>query len=1266
MINTLVSPCDDFYINEGRYSAGSSPTKQVSTDKAPLLTPDDIYDEVDDLPFVQRKATESIKAPTFLQNVDETYDNFDNLSATYRTVSADSSPIVSARPKPLPTLDRSALLKRTLPLSASSSPITPRSSAMFQQTTGLSQELQKMLTKQVDSRNTSSEESLVEDVSKFAKYTDYQLRAESVSPVPQTKLVDSESLDDSNDISDRYGFLQAPDQRKMSSIVSESLRDSSGNETEGTQLKKSPTPPPPPKRLHKKDKSHDLLTSSSSPSPPLVVTKEFPQLPSDLKQDIHSFGPLPPLPDKILPVIPKRLRKVETTPQAEGRVPQERISPVSISHLGPHNIASTIYQNRGGVQPDQLPKPNIRPKSPRASKSPPPLPQKDFTFTSSHTPPQPHNVAPSPQPPLVPINILDSTIAKRQSKGNSQNASLPQLPDKEDTNHSKSAPDPVPKPKPKPKNYKMVTLNKQGGGGGGPPKPPPKPSNYPSVTIKNTSPPPVVQQEDEDIYIVPSDEVPDPHKALPTNTVPSLPHVKPNLTNYEMARLRLEGKPFQEKPNQEEGQGDEDYDIYISSSANLDEAAAVIDTQQSRDPPASEGTSKRSNYEIAKLRLQGKDISSVSSQEKEISEQAEQDDVDIYISSSTDPNEDLKDTKTTPVTVTPTKTTPIKTTPPVVQNKPSSYELAKLKKAQQAKERSPSPGRLPQYEKTAPKLDTSRKTVSADSSEYKPRLEALRKKVEENKKSDGQPGPPPPAYPAPPLPTAVEGTSPSIGRRFDTTAKTLFEGQTPETNVNYIIGRMAQSKSMEISNNQRKNYTTHTLPKNYPIHTLPKNYPIHTLPKQQAHPTTAAPPPLPPRTEDMKDFSSVEDIRDPSPLVSPPPVPAVTERTRSKTVMDHTSTSTPPKARKNYLDMVKKVFTSSKDRETDISEEESLTSSSEGPKPPQFIRMRGRPLPAAPKENMTFDVEDPTADYEPVDDFSSLSRFQHTSPPHREIIPPAIVPPDPSILDNPEQMRAFITQIMAMNQTQQQPAGGGVFQYPETSLRPQLHPSPSKKPKRSQSVNYRYQTHQSDTTDADGYEVTDEWIPPRGPGSFPDDSEYHYPSVRGFKGGRRAVPPRSPSMSPLKSPKLPARSPPPDENDDEYMNFHGDRVTEDYDYENFDIINNLRSGGSLDNPNVSPLKKLPRPISMDDMHIYYNMRERDFPLDVSTSTLPPRKAKGYEKPVMMGSLSSSELNVDEETGQKLSEKEAVSTKKAFRPLPPRNKPRHGVNYGQTE
>ena len=169
----------------------------------------------------------------------------------------------------------------------------------------------------------------------------------------------------------------------------------------------------------------------------------------------------------------------------------------------------------------------------------------------------------------------------------------------------------------------------------------------------------------------------------------------------------------------------------------------------------------------------------------------------------------------------------------------------------------------------------------------------------------------------------------------------------------------------------------------------------------------ALPPPLPPRTEDMKEYQI-----QPTPTVTG----ELVDRGRSRTVIETssqsldmlTSSSTPPKKRKNYIDMVLTKFKSKDKDKDDSGEPQSLDpiSCSRNTQTTVCENERGRPLPAAP----LLEGEDPTAEYEPIDEFSLFpSCLQSPSPQqHDHPLSPHVSSSPYTGKDVPSPMRASI------------------------------------------------------------------------------------------------------------------------------------------------------------------------------------------------------------------------------------------------------------------
>ena len=1191
MINTLVSPNDEFYINEGRSSNSTSPTKRLRSSvdhRQPLDVPEeDYYDVVDDPPPKPRPQ-ETRTEPGI---VEETYDQFDNLLGSYKAASTNSSPIISTpRNKPITPPDMNKLLRKPLPLSASSSPVIPRSNKnpgppLSSSSEDITLELQKKLRRgKMDlpnlqalirppipipasvgndccSNQTANNEMSVKERAKFLRH-----QMSSSTEVVQTKLVSTvEAAEDSPDgnSSDRYGFLQLSNPDKRSNEPNQATVENDVKLKPAAVVAPSPSPPPPASprvRKHSKQAPRNIQETSTT------LVDVSPQ----------SFDPSSTSPPPISP----KMEEVSLSHEVQW------LSPPTSPHrpMVPMNLP---------IQP---------PTSKTAELSPPP-------------------------PPLPPPLSEDHQINVNVSV--SLNVAV-------GTRHQAPLKNPLPKPKPKPKQYKMVSLEKEDSL----PKPPPvhKKPNYQKVSMMKNS--------DSTAAVV--------------------------LQLEEKQRERLGPSENKETNN----------NVHVSSSAG-DEGPPPVTHNKPRPliPPTSHTPEIRAkkNDEDAKFSEDSKNRSlsaaptTLLSLDRTITPQESGNDDDeneeeVYISSSADPPINVATDATTKPN--PSATPPTKHTPEVPLKR-SNYEKNKLNIERERAATVLDPKKLPQYEPTQPARQV---TESTGSKEYKPRLEALRKKVEEKKNLEGvsvpplsspappfSSGAPPPSYPAPPVPT-VDRKSPAVPRKPVKSAHSM--SQTDANSSHEKPGQISHSKSMEIEKaiiSQRKNYTT------------------HTLPHQNKHGVTtnqATPPPLPPRTDDMLEFSSSESLHNPHPPPQPGPLlqtSSVTERPRSKTTIESTpslsTNSVPPKNRKNYLDIVKKVFTS-KDKGDEQQEQSSQkplkqddSLPAEVPKP-KFVRMKGRPLPAAPEQSLADDIpEDPTADYEPVDDMSSLMRSPppRTSPsPHhnraRLPLPPRVAPPDPSILNDPEQMRAFITQLMFQNQP------------PSTGMGPSH--SPTTKPHRSQSMNYHHQVYHSDV-DADGYEKTDDWVPPTRyhftPPRYPSvdgELEYHYPELRGCRKGRAIAPPRSASTSPRKA-KPRAPTPPMREEDvDDYMNMQGGGAIDELEYENFEMINSLRTGGSFDSSQVSPSKKFVRRNSMDDIHIYYNTQNEDgvrFPSGV----VPPRKSSYEQQSTSFVTTGSGgfDQDVDEETGQKQTEmlpRQQVKAERKPRPLPPRNKPR--LNY----
>ena len=586
-------------------------------------------------------------------------------------------------------------------------------------------------------------------------------------------------------------------------------------------------------------------------------------------------------------------------------------------------------------------------------------------------------------------------------------------------------------------------------------------------------------------------------------------------------------------------------------------------------------------------------------------------DDDIYISSSAD-TETCPKSQPTPLSPPDNRRSPFSRELPL---KTSSLDEARINVKVRSMTTIESSNPSLQYNQTHnPMLDM--KAASTDSNEYKPKLAAMRKKVEE-KKQDNTPCP---SYPAPPLPIR---NSPSLIRATDKTASEtgkllLGAPLTPE---------MSHSRSMEINEIAKRHHN---------------GYDNQTLPPSLKNLHHQLPLPLPPRTRDMID-QSFDNTKDR--LLNhgtDSNTQLVNERPRSHTSIVPSSThlapqtSKPSKNRRNYTDVVKNFF-GTKDKPKD----ESNKPNDPNVRPPQFVKMVDRPLPAEPVPVFDDDLDHGEADYEPIDE---LSRPQYPIPPTSAPISPLhsdAMTPQLSIISQAlqipkEKEAAFMEQLLILQQTHQ------LSQYPGNSLPPQTR-NPANIPKRSQSVNYQTKVNQHVNVDYHEYEPTEDWLPSSPQKRIPsrdqfvdaDNFSYDYPDIRGFGGrkGSRMCPPRSTSSSPRKL-KPRALTPPLVEDGEDYTHMNSNTLNE-YDYENFDVINKMRTGNILGQNN-----------SLDDLHLYYNTGQEEIQKD----TLPARKTSYQQSPWPMESVGKPQGGL-EQTNQVV---ETNHLKKS-RPLPPRNK-----------
>ena len=653
--------------------------------------------------------------------------------------------------------------------------------------------------------------------------------------------------------------------------------------------------------------------------------------------------------------------------------------------------------------------------------------------------------------------------------------------------------------------------------------------------------------------------------------------------------------------------------------SNYPKVTIVEQTQESTISPII--PKKGFNYQTTVLKIENPTgNNNIPIKKNSITSSEGDNDEETYISSSLLPDENEVSPKQLATPLIPhTKST---SPPPIVPHKMSSFEEDRSQI--DVKERSKTTIRPPQYDLIKPpKLFESRKTFST---EYIPRLDALRKKVQEDR--NGNIAVPPPSYPAPPLPMKM---SPLLLQ------KPLTISESPphlQVNQKQPTIEMSHSKSMEIANS--------------PFHHNEFNN--HTLPHRQKNAIgIQLPLPLPLRTEDMIG-RSVGGIQD----------DLQTEknerRLRSKTTLVNPSDNrlTPSKSRKNYTDILKKAFTT---RDKDKSEKPSQPEPTNvRVKKPEFVKMINRPLPAEPK--LSFDDDDFGPDYEPVN--QSLNRppcplpiaTNPLSPEHT--ISSQLPVLDPSILQNPKEMESIFKQIL-MSQAQQQQGR----QYPSPTR------NPARMPRRTQSVNYPQNVYVGENDHE--YEQTDDWLPTptknrmrfSPPQEEIDNEEslgYDYPNVRRFIGKNRInvkiclPPPRSASSSPRKAKP---RAPTPPLDDDEYTHMQGAPL-DDFDYENFEVIESIKTGRSFDEPHTytSSVKKCLRNNSMDDIHVYYNTHQRELQEESFRAIIPPRKTSEQSLPAMVQSIGK---DVDERTGQNQTIEQQSSIVRKPRPLPPRNR-----------
>ena len=594
--------------------------------------------------------------------------------------------------------------------------------------------------------------------------------------------------------------------------------------------------------------------------------------------------------------------------------------------------------------------------------------------------------------------------------------------------------------------------------------------------------------------------------------------------------------------------------------------------------------------------------------------------------------------------------------------KPSDYHRTRLAITKDSPQTvsSVSNKRPPEYDLTVPpKLRDSQKAESVES-EYKPRLDALRKKVEREKVEKEKAAIsqsftssffPLPSNSAAPLPIKTSMTPPTQPNSQKRVASMLESPFNNSAQLSHSISMELQSVSKPLPSPPNSNsYSTHTLP----------------LRKDAIRKETTPPPPLPPRMDEMNDFISSEQVNQETHL-STGPIQTVENYPRSMVVKTASSVPSSPRRRKNYVDTFLKLL-GSKDGE-DKKRGEPV------PKP-KFVKMRGRPLPAAPES--AFD-EHSELEYELVDPSNAIDRPPCPPPRHHSQSPPSVAPYPSSLISPPSPIVWYQTKSKGcptpppptlthkLNQLGQDLMLHSQHPYGEQQhLRPWDHGG-LRKPQRSQSMKYHTDIFSSQT-DEYGYELTDDWIP-RSSDFCSSQSpivrqgehiiEYDYPDVRrGVRNPNRLCPPRSSSSSPQK-PKLRTPSPPIEQDGDDYVNMQGDLIDDD-DYQNAEVINNLRKRRSLDDSHVSDVRKLSKDGSMDDTQGYYNLQE--LPQTVEECPLPPRI------PVKNVFNQNADFipkhdDIDEETGQthRSSELEQKIAKKP-KPLPPRNKLRS--NYHQ--
>ena len=551
------------------------------------------------------------------------------------------------------------------------------------------------------------------------------------------------------------------------------------------------------------------------------------------------------------------------------------------------------------------------------------------------------------------------------------------------------------------------------------------------------------------------------------------------------------------------------------------------------------------------------------------------------------------------------------------------------------------------------------KAMSEDLKSSKPKLEALRKKVERDRQEKEK----------------------QLGMQLhesDSVFSSQFCSEPIPSDVN-----LSTSKSESVSPKSAKYHSSHSVDSGTETLLPPerKSYDSHTLPSQMGKRDrnrdkfSAPPPPLPPRTNEMAEFVSTEMTNSDKQPVERRRIRLKSEILGDSCLLPSAESMSPLQStslgrRKNYFDTIVKKLTKKEKDAQDKDKEKA-------PKP-KFVRMKNRPLPDAPHSSFDWSPAHTSDDYEPVDQQLYPAPYLHV--PHiaypQQFTHPHVQPFDPcpyypvmeqNVL-SPDPMCPPRQNPLAMIRS---------FTHSE-SFHQEL-----RRPGRSQSVQYRPHHYVNGETDEYGYEKTDDWfpqplafmLPPRAVHpTYADEYDYDYPDVRrGIRNPVLTCPPISGSLPPRKV-KPRAQTPPLDEDVDEYMNLQGEPMDDD-DYENAEVINMLRMGRSFDDSDISSLRKIICHGSMDDIHLhtYYNLEILEEPqindrpsketVDVSLDQSVTKSADSNHKTDVTEKWNDS---IDEETGQTSTSPNNETIKKMIKtpkPLPPRNKPR--PNYKPT-